>query len=51
MKMAYDIFLQGSTMRKDNVQKQVTIAATKLLKSGDYLWFPGSSGVGRNTYL
>ncbi|KAG1894037.1 uncharacterized protein F5891DRAFT_1195728 [Suillus fuscotomentosus] len=43
-KRAYDIFPQGSTMRKEEVQKQVTAAATRLLKSGDYLRLPDSSG-------
>ncbi|KAG1764316.1 hypothetical protein EDD22DRAFT_951737 [Suillus occidentalis] len=43
-KRAYDIFPQGSTMRKDNVQKQITTAATKLIKSGDYLRLPDLSG-------
>ncbi|KAG2105474.1 uncharacterized protein F5147DRAFT_775243 [Suillus discolor] len=42
-KRAYNIFPQGSTMRKDEAQKQVTTAATKLLKSGDYLRLPDSS--------
>ncbi|KAG1831120.1 hypothetical protein EV424DRAFT_1343244 [Suillus variegatus] len=36
-KRAYNIFLQGSMM-------QVTAATTRLLKSGDYLWLPDSSG-------
>ncbi|KAG1814587.1 uncharacterized protein BJ212DRAFT_1300406 [Suillus subaureus] len=39
-KRAHNIFLQGSTMRMDETQKQITTAATKLLKSGDYLWLP-----------
>ncbi|KAG1724564.1 uncharacterized protein EDB91DRAFT_1255156 [Suillus paluster] len=43
-KRAYDIFPQGSAMRKEEVQKQVTAAATRLLKSGDYLRLPDSSG-------
>ncbi|KAG2124367.1 hypothetical protein DEU56DRAFT_759722 [Suillus clintonianus] len=43
-KRAYDIFPQGSTMQKEEVQKQVTAAATRLLKSGDYLRLPDSSG-------
>ncbi|KAG2136997.1 hypothetical protein DEU56DRAFT_946282 [Suillus clintonianus] len=42
-KRAYDIFPQGSAMRKEEVQKQVTAAATRLLKSGDYLRLPDSS--------
>ncbi|KAG1824989.1 hypothetical protein EV424DRAFT_1538062 [Suillus variegatus] len=43
-KRAYNIFLQGSTMRKEECQRQVTAAATRLLKSGDYLRLPDSSG-------
>ncbi|KAG2057908.1 hypothetical protein BDR06DRAFT_1033217 [Suillus hirtellus] len=42
-KRAYNIFPQGSTMRKNEAQKQVTTAATKLLKSSDYLRLPDSS--------
>ncbi|KAG2740661.1 hypothetical protein P692DRAFT_20752748 [Suillus brevipes Sb2] len=36
---------KGSTMRKEEVQKQVTTAAARLLKSGDYLQLPDSSGL------
>ncbi|KAG1808800.1 hypothetical protein EV424DRAFT_1543317 [Suillus variegatus] len=35
-KRAYDIFPQGSIMQKKKCQRQVTAAATRLLKSGDY---------------
>jgi hypothetical protein len=48
-KRASDIFPQGSTMRKEEVQKQVTTAAARLLKSGDYLQLPDSSGVGHDS--
>ncbi|KAG1895272.1 uncharacterized protein F5891DRAFT_1194330 [Suillus fuscotomentosus] len=43
-KRAYDIFLQGSMMRKEEVQKQVTAAATRLFKSSEYLQLSDSSG-------
>ncbi|KAG1792579.1 uncharacterized protein HD556DRAFT_1444266 [Suillus plorans] len=43
-KRAYNIFPQGSTMRKEECQRQVTAATTRLLKSGDYLRLPDSSG-------
>ncbi|KAG2739094.1 hypothetical protein P692DRAFT_20756717, partial [Suillus brevipes Sb2] len=43
-KRAYDIFLQGSATRKEEAQKHVTATAARLLKSGDYLRLPDSSG-------
>ncbi|KAG2058766.1 hypothetical protein BDR06DRAFT_968272 [Suillus hirtellus] len=42
-KIIISIAKRGSTMQKDEAQKQVTTAATKLLKSGDYLQLPDSS--------
>ncbi|KAG2031368.1 hypothetical protein BDR03DRAFT_986462 [Suillus americanus] len=43
-KRAYDIFPQGSAMQKEEIKKLVTAAATRLLKSCDYLQLPDSSG-------
>ncbi|KAG2048238.1 hypothetical protein BDR06DRAFT_1013139 [Suillus hirtellus] len=43
-KRAYDIFPQGSMTQKEEAQKHVTTTAARLLKSGDYLQLPDSSG-------
>ncbi|KAG2095264.1 uncharacterized protein F5147DRAFT_656915 [Suillus discolor] len=42
-KASYDIFPKGTMARKDEVQKCVIVKATKLLKTGDYLYVPDSS--------
>ncbi|KAG2055950.1 hypothetical protein BDR06DRAFT_1006423 [Suillus hirtellus] len=42
-KSAYDIFPKGTVTRKEDIQKHVITAATKLLKTGGYLHVPDSS--------
>ncbi|KAG2103460.1 uncharacterized protein F5147DRAFT_776003 [Suillus discolor] len=43
VKSAYDIFPKGTVTRKEDIQKHVITAATKLLKTGGYLCIPDSS--------
>ncbi|KAG1857528.1 hypothetical protein C8R48DRAFT_775460 [Suillus tomentosus] len=43
VKSAYDIFPKGTVTRKEDIQKHVITAATKLLKTGGYLRVPDSS--------
>lgn len=45
-KQLYNIFPRSSATHGDSVQKRVTEAASKLIKSGDYLRLPDSSEVG-----
>ncbi|KAG1870493.1 hypothetical protein C8R48DRAFT_770942 [Suillus tomentosus] len=42
-KLSYDIFLKGTSLRSEEIKKHVIAAATKLLKTGDYLRIPDSS--------
>ncbi|KAG1891928.1 uncharacterized protein F5891DRAFT_986422 [Suillus fuscotomentosus] len=42
-KLSYDIFPKGTSLRSEEIKKRVIAAATKLLKTGDYLWIPDSS--------
>ncbi|KAG2119476.1 uncharacterized protein F5147DRAFT_766966 [Suillus discolor] len=42
-KSAYDIFPKGTVTRKEDIQKHIITAATKLLKTGGYLRIPDSS--------
>ncbi|KAG0708309.1 hypothetical protein DFH29DRAFT_870869 [Suillus ampliporus] len=44
-KQLYSIFPRTGMTHGDSVQKHVTEAASKLIKSGDYLWLPDSSEV------
>ncbi|KAG1839244.1 hypothetical protein F4604DRAFT_1940881 [Suillus subluteus] len=43
VKSAYDIFPKGTVTHKDDIQKYIIAATTKLLKTGDYLCIPNSS--------
>ncbi|KAG1900165.1 uncharacterized protein F5891DRAFT_1188858 [Suillus fuscotomentosus] len=45
VKQLYNIFPRSSVMHGDSVQKCVTEAASKLIRSGDYLQLPDSSKV------
>jgi hypothetical protein len=45
-KQLYNIFPRSGATHEDSVQKRVTEAASKLIKSGDYLRLPDSSEVG-----
>ncbi|KAG1837826.1 hypothetical protein C8R48DRAFT_782588 [Suillus tomentosus] len=42
-KLSYDIFPKGTSLRLEEIKKRVIAAATKLLKTGDYLRIPDSS--------
>ncbi|KAG1886155.1 hypothetical protein F4604DRAFT_1675814 [Suillus subluteus] len=42
-KLSYDIFPKGTTMRPEEIKNCIAAAATKLLKTGDYLQIPDSS--------
>ncbi|KAG1901599.1 uncharacterized protein F5891DRAFT_1187470 [Suillus fuscotomentosus] len=42
-KLSYDIFPKGTSLRLEEIKKHVIAAATKLLKTGDYLRIPDSS--------
>ena len=44
-KQLYGIFPRGNMMDKDVMQRRVADAASKLIKSGDYLRLPDSSEV------
>ncbi|KAG1842139.1 hypothetical protein F4604DRAFT_1939011 [Suillus subluteus] len=42
-KLSYDIFPKGTTMQPEEIKNCIAAAATKLLKTGDYLQIPDSS--------
>ncbi|KAG0705984.1 hypothetical protein DFH29DRAFT_872717 [Suillus ampliporus] len=42
-KLSYDIFPKGTAMRPEEIKNCIVAAATKLLKTGDYLRIPDSS--------
>ncbi|KAG2119148.1 uncharacterized protein F5147DRAFT_648199 [Suillus discolor] len=41
-KLLYDIFMKGTSLQSEEIKKCVIAAATKLLKTGDYLQIPDS---------
>ncbi|KAG0692169.1 hypothetical protein DFH29DRAFT_882932, partial [Suillus ampliporus] len=42
-KLSYNIFPKGTMMQPEEIKNCIVAAATKLLKTGDYLWIPDSS--------